>query len=1032
MKKIFDTLFSTGFAGLYILVFAIAIGGATFIENDYGTDTAQKLVYSAKWFEVLLLFFSVALLVNILKYRLYRKEKLSVFLFHISILIIFLGALITRYTGYEGMMSIREGSASNQILSSDTWLQTSVFDGSDGLLFENKVLFGSWGKNKFSKTYRTPDNDIGVELLDFIPNAVEELQEDPEGDLIMELVASSGDGQRRDLFLKNGETRLLGSYVFAFDSLEEANVIQFKYENDSIFFRTDESVTAMQMGTMAGDTLEADVFHPFNVRTLYTFSGISLVMKNFIPKAKLNLVPGSLKVTSGQKNALKLRYSCQEESKEVVVFGTRSVKGGAEELELCGKRIFVAYGSKYIDLPFSLKLNDFELERYPGSKSPSSYASEVTLLDGAKGVNKDYRIYMNNVLNYRGYRFFQSSYDPDELGTVLSVNHDYWGTMVSYLGYFLLALGMIVTLFARKSRFVSLVRKVEGLSNRATVITGLVILTGALPLTLDGKALFPVDSIPVIDKMHADSMSSILVQDFKGRIKPMHTLASEVLRKISRKDELFGQNPMQVFLSMAAFPDVWQDVPILKITHPKIGELINNDGERACFVEFFDQQGRYLLSSELERANQMKSSQRGTYEKELIKVDERLNIVNYVFSSALLKIYPREDTTDTYWDSPIDISQSPVEENNVFTTKFYSAYVNYLRDAAQSGNWDTDISFYDLLWQYQHKFGTHIAPSAKKIAYEISYNKLDIFSRLMKVYIFAGFYLLILLLLRTFNPKRKLRIPIIIGFTILILSFLAHTYGLGVRWYISGHAPWSNAYESLVYIAWASMLAGVIFMRRSPLTLATTAILASMVLSVAGLQMMDPELTPLVPVLKSYWLSIHVSMIVASYGFLALGALMGLLNMLIMIINYKGLNDNLKRTLKELTYINEMTLTIGVFLLSIGTFLGGVWANESWGRYWGWDAKETWALVTILVYAFVLHMRLIPGYRGRYAFNMASIVAYGSVIMTYFGVNYYLSGLHSYATGDPVPIPTFVYYTIAILAVVGISAFFANRNAEKA
>ncbi|KAA3631463.1 MAG: c-type cytochrome biogenesis protein CcsB, partial [Bacteroidetes bacterium] len=291
--------------------------------------------------------------------------------------------------------------------------------------------------------------------------------------------------------------------------------------------------------------------------------------------------------------------------------------------------------------------------------------------------------------------------------------------------------------------------------------------------------------------------------------------------------------------------------------------------------------------------------------------------------------------------------------------------------------------------------------------------------------------LLVLLLMRIFKPERKLKIPIAIGFAIILLSFLAHTAGLGIRWYISGHAPWSNAYESLVYIAWASMLAGVIFMKRSPLTLATTAILASMVLTVAGLQMMDPELTPLVPVLKSYWLSIHVSLIVASYGFLALGALMGFLNLIVMIFNYKGGNSNLKRTMKELTYINEMTLTVGIFLLSIGTFLGGVWANESWGRYWGWDAKETWALVTILVYAFVLHMRLIPGYRGRYAFNMASLVAYGSVIMTYFGVNYYLSGLHSYATGDPVPIPTFVYYVLVILFVVGLGAFFANRNANK-
>ncbi|MCB0650974.1 MAG: c-type cytochrome biogenesis protein CcsB [Saprospiraceae bacterium] len=1033
MKKIFDRLFSTGFAGLYILTFAIAIGVATFIENDYGTDTAQKLVYSAKWFEVLLLLFSIALVVNIFKYRLFRKEKWSVFLFHISILIIFFGALITRYTGYEGVMNIREGSASNRILTNDAWLQTSVFDGSQGLLFENKVLFGSWGKNNFAKTYRTPQADINIQLAEFIPNAVEELQEDPEGGLIMELVVSAGDGQRRDIFLKEGETRLMGTYFLAFDSLEEANVIQFKYENDSLFFRTDEAVNSMQMSNMAKDTLEADVFHPFNVRTLYTFLGINLVMKSFNPKASLKLVSSSLKVTTGQQDALRLKLDCKGETKEVVVFGAKGVEGSPQEFDLCGQRVFVAYGSKYIDLPFSLKLNDFQLERYPGSNSPSSYASEVTLLDAAKGVNKPYRIFMNNVLNYRGFRFFQSSYDPDEKGTLLSVNHDYWGTMVSYLGYFLLALGMILTLFSKNSRFVSLVRKVEGLSGKTAMIAGLVFMLGTMPAVMSAKTTFPVDSIPVIDKAHADTMSRILVQDFKGRIKPLHTVASEVVRKISRKQSLYGQNSMQVLLSMAVFPDVWQDVPLIKLTHPKIGALIGNDGKLASFVEFFDKEGRYLLSAELERANQLKPVDRGTYEKELIKVDERLNVCNYVFSSALFKIFPREDTTDTHWDSPIDISQSPPEvPNNVFTQKFYTAYVGFVRDAVRTGNWQEANGFTHLLVLYQHKFGKHLAPSDRKIRYEVLYNKTDVFSRLMKIYLFAGFFLLIFLLLRLFNASWNMKMPIRAGFAVILLAFLAHTAGLLIRWYISGHAPWSNAYESLVYIAWASMLAGVIFMKRSPLTLAATAILASMVLMVAGLQMMDPELTPLVPVLKSYWLSIHVSMIVASYGFLALGALMGLLNLIIMILNYKGDNSNLKRTLKELTYINEMTITIGVFMLSIGTFLGGVWANESWGRYWGWDAKETWALVTILIYAFVLHMRLIPGYRGRYAFNLASVVAYGSVVMTYFGVNYYLSGLHSYATGDPVPIPTFVYYTLAVIFVIGTGAYFGHRNAEKA
>lgn len=185
------------------------------------------------------------------------------------------------------------------------------------------MLFGSWGKNNFAKTYRTPQADINIQLAEFIPNAVEELQEDPEGGLIMELVVSAGDGQRRDIFLKEGETRLMGTYFLAFDSLEEANVIQFKYENDSLFFRTDEAVNSMQMSNMAKDTLEADVFHPFNVRTLYTFLGINLVMKSFNPKASLKLVSSSLKVTTGQQDALRLKLDCKGETKEVVVFGAK-------------------------------------------------------------------------------------------------------------------------------------------------------------------------------------------------------------------------------------------------------------------------------------------------------------------------------------------------------------------------------------------------------------------------------------------------------------------------------------------------------------------------------------------------------------------------------------------------------------------------------------------------------------------------------------------------------------------------------------
>jgi cytochrome c-type biogenesis protein CcsB len=223
------------------------------------------------------------------------------------------------------------------------------------------------------------------------------------------------------------------------------------------------------------------------------------------------------------------------------------------------------------------------------------------------------------------------------------------------------------------------------------------------------------------------------------------------------------------------------------------------------------------------------------------------------------------------------------------------------------------------------------------------------------------------------------------------------------------------------------MLAGIIFARKSLGGIAATTFLASIILMVANLSYLDPEITPLVPVLKSYWLTIHVSLEAGSYGFLMLGAIIGLLNLILMIFATKNNKDRIKQTVKEMTWISEMTLIGGLVMVSVGTYLGGVWANESWGRYWGWDAKETWALVTILVYAFILHMRFIPGLRGNYAFNVASLFGFASVIMTYFGVNYYLSGLHSYASGDPIPVPVWVYYTAFSFLIISLLAFWRKK-----
>jgi cytochrome c-type biogenesis protein CcsB len=260
------------------------------------------------------------------------------------------------------------------------------------------------------------------------------------------------------------------------------------------------------------------------------------------------------------------------------------------------------------------------------------------------------------------------------------------------------------------------------------------------------------------------------------------------------------------------------------------------------------------------------------------------------------------------------------------------------------------------------------------------------------------------------------------------VSFAAHTLGLAVRWYVSERAPWSNGYESMIYIAWTAVLAGLIFNRKSVGALSATFILSGITLFIAHLSFLNPEITPLVPVLKSYWLTIHVSLEAGSYGFLLLGGIIGYLNLLLFSVVNKNNAQRVKATVNQLTILSELTITGGLIMLSIGTYLGGVWANESWGRYWGWDAKETWALISILVYAFILHMRLIPKLKGNFAFNIASIVGFASVLMTYYGVNYYLSGLHSYAAGDPVPIPQWVYWA---LAGVVVTALFARRGNSK-
>eukprot|EP01093_Parvamoeba_rugata_P008046 TRINITY_DN232_c0_g1_i3.p1 TRINITY_DN232_c0_g1~~TRINITY_DN232_c0_g1_i3.p1 ORF type:complete len:326 (-),score=50.46 TRINITY_DN232_c0_g1_i3:43-1020(-) len=318
--------------------------------------------------------------------------------------------------------------------------------------------------------------------------------------------------------------------------------------------------------------------------------------------------------------------------------------------------------------------------------------------------------------------------------------------------------------------------------------------------------------------------------------------------------------------------------------------------------------------------------------------------------------------------------------------------------------------------------------SDEKINSEILYNDYDVFRQLFSWYMYAGTLLFVLIIIQIFKYQSKgLKVAINVLLGVIALLFVMHTLGLIWRWYLSGHAPWSDAYESILYVAWATMGIGWALGRKSDMTFAASAFVTSMLLWIAHQSWVDPSIGNLVPVLDSYWLMIHVAVIVGSYGPLTVGMILGLVSLILMILTTKKNKKRMAINIKELTIINELALTTGLVMLTIGNFLGGQWANESWGRYWGWDPKETWALVSIMIYAFVIHTRLVPGLRGKWTFNFMSVVAFGSIMMTYFGVNFYLVGLHSYASGAQVITPTFIYYLVAGVLVLGGISFWRYK-----
>jgi len=542
--------------------------------------------------------------------------------------------------------------------------------------------------------------------------------------------------------------------------------------------------------------------------------------------------------------------------------------------------------------------------------------------------------------------------------------------------------------------------------------------------------MYATDSVLALDTLikertispsHAKLFSKVLTQDNEGRIKPFHTLSSEILRKVSRKSSIYDQNSVQVVLGMSIDPLLWQMLPIIKVSHADILNLIKQEGSHVSFISFFNAQNTYMLTPYVEAAYAKKPIDRTDFDKKIMEVDERVNICSMVFSNQLINVFPSKESIDIRWSTDTNIPVPGMD--SLKTSSFNLLYRNFIFDSFANNEWEASDAMVNFILNYQEQYAKSILPSQLKINLELLYNKINPFgwTRLFALYMFSGLIFLLILLIQIFYPYDIFNRLISLFYFLIFSGFIFHLFALAVRWYISGHAPWSNAYESVIFIAFATMLAGIVFVKKSNFSLVASSLVASMLLFVANLNWLNPEITNLVPVLKSYWLMIHVSVITSSYGFFGLSAFLGFLSILLIIASNMNI---VQKNVKDLTIINEQSMIIGLFLMTIGTFLGGVWANESWGRYWGWDPKETWALVSCIVYTLILHIRLLKSTRYIYFFNVCALFGFSSILMTYFGVNYYLDGLHSYAAGDAFPVPSFVLPTLIIFILMSILGFF--------
>lgn len=581
-----------------------------------------------------------------------------------------------------------------------------------------------------------------------------------------------------------------------------------------------------------------------------------------------------------------------------------------------------------VSLPFVVRLDSFRVEYYPGTEAAADYVSYLSLaLPG--GPLTERRVSMNRILRVQGYRFYQSSFDPDGEGSWLGVNHDPWGTPVTYAGYALLGLSMLAVLCSRRAAFRRLLA--HPLLRRG----GLFCLLLWAGLGGNGQAREVGGGLlPVLNRQQADSLARCQVV-YADRVAPLNTLARDFVQKLYGRPAYKGLSAEQVLGGWLLHPEAWSREPMIEVKDARLRRLLGLETPYARLSDLFD--GAHY------RLRDYWQGGRGTdtrLSKAVLEVDEKVGLLLMLRDGLLLRPLPDDGSVE-----PL---------------------------------------------------------SACRVEAELLYNRLPFVRVLFMANLAAGLLSFLLLLGRVVGDGRSGRWArgVWRGLEwVLLLAASFHLCGYVLRWYVGGRVPLSNGYETMLFMALCILVLACLLVRRFPFVLPFGFLLSGCALLVAHIGQLNPQITPLMPVLVSPWLSAHVSFIMMAYALLSFLVLNGVLALFLLWQRRRGGGSGVDGRVEQLTLLSRLLLYPAVFLLGAGIFLGAVWANVSWGRYWAWDPKEVWALVTFMVYGVAFHEGCLPVFRRPGFFHAWTVLAFLAVLMTYFGVNYFLGGMHSYAGG---------------------------------